>query len=131
MQEAPSYADVVKEVGDFLEARVSACCAAGIDRAKLLIDPGFGFGKNLQHNLQLLARLDELQALQLPVLVGMSRKRMLGAITGKSEKDRVVAGVAAAVVAVMKGASIIRTHDVDATMDAIKVCRAVQDTDQA
>ena len=130
MQEAPSYVDVVTEVADFLQERVAACCAAGIDRAKLLIDPGFGFGKNLQHNLQLLARFDELQALQLPLLVGVSRKRMLGAITGKSEKERVVAGVAVAVMAVMKGACIIRTHDVDATMDAIKVCRAVQGVDQ-
>jgi dihydropteroate synthase len=93
----------------------------------LLLDPGFGFGKSLEHNLQLLDGLEVLQTLELPVLIGLSRKRMLGALTGKSEKERVVAGVAAAVIAVMKGASIVRTHDVDATVDAMKVCRAVRE----
>lgn len=130
MQDAPVYKDVLREVAEFLQARVAACREAGIERERLLIDPGFGFGKTLQHNLQLLARLQELQSLQLPVLVGLSRKRMLGSITGKDEKERVVAGAAAAVVAVMKGACIIRTHDVDASMDAIRICRALQAADQ-
>jgi dihydropteroate synthase len=126
MQEAPFYEDVVSEVCAWLQSRVSACIAAGIGRDQLLVDPGFGFGKTLEHNLQLLDGLDALQALELPVLIGLSRKRMLGALIGRVEKDRVNAGVAAAVIAVMKGASIVRTHDVDATVDAIKVCRALQ-----
>lgn len=126
MQDAPFYGDVVAEVCDYLQARVQACMAAGIARGHLLLDPGFGFGKTLEHNLRLLDGLEALQALELPVLVGLSRKRMLGALTGKPEKERVVAGVAAAVIAVMKGACIVRTHDVAATVDAMKVCQALQ-----
>jgi len=125
MQERPAYEDVTEDVMTYLRGRIEACERAGISRTRLLVDPGFGFGKNLQHNLHLLKYLDELQSLELPILVGLSRKRMLGAVTGKAEKERVVAGVAAAVIAVMKGTSIVRTHDVDATMDAIKVCRAM------
>lgn len=125
MQQAPAYEDVADEVTTYLLRRIQACAQAGIGSGSLLVDPGFGFGKTLQHNLQLLKHMDELQSLELPILVGLSRKRMLGAITGKAEKERVVAGVAAAVIAVMKGACIVRTHDVDATMDAIKVCRAM------
>lgn len=127
MQDAPVYQDVVSDVCTYLQARVQASLAAGINRERLLLDPGFGFGKTLQHNLQLLDGLEALQVLELPVLIGLSRKRMLGTLTGKSEKERVVAGVAAAVIAVMKGACIVRTHDVDATVDAMKVCRAVQE----
>ena len=104
---------------------MEASLSAGIGRNQLLVDPGFGFGKTLEHNLQLLDGLAALQALELPVLIGLSRKRMLGALIGRVEKDRVNAGVAAAVIAVMKGARIVRTHDVDATVDAIKVCRAL------
>jgi dihydropteroate synthase len=127
MQQAPVYRDVVAEVCGYLQTRVELSIAAGISRERLLLDPGFGFGKTLEHNLQLLDGLEALQALELPVLIGLSRKRMLGALTGKSEKDRVVAGVAAAVIAVTKGACIVRTHDVDATVDAMKVCRALQE----
>jgi dihydropteroate synthase len=127
MQDAPVYRDVVSEVCDYLQARVQASLAAGIGRERLLLDPGFGFGKTLVHNLQLLDGLEALQVLELPVLIGLSRKRMLGALTGKSGKERVAAGVAAAVIAVIKGACIVRTHDVDATMDAMKVCRALQE----
>lgn len=127
MQDAPVYRDVVGDVCGYLQARVEASLAAGIDRERLLLDPGFGFGKTLEHNLQLLDGLEALQVLELPVLIGLSRKRMLGTLTGKAEKERVVAGVAAAVIAVMKGACIVRTHDVDATMDAMKVCRALQE----
>lgn len=125
MQQSPRYADVAAEVTGFLQERIAACAAAGIGREKLIIDPGFGFGKTLEHNLQLLAHLDRLKTLQLPILAGLSRKRMLGTLTGKSEKERVHAGVAAATLAVMKGASIVRTHDVGATADAMKVCREV------
>jgi dihydropteroate synthase len=125
MQQAPAYQDVVSEVCSWLRSRVEASLSAGIGRNQLLVDPGFGFGKTLEHNLQLLDGLAALQALELPVLIGLSRKRMLGALIGRVEKDRVNAGVAAAVIAVMKGARIVRTHDVDATVDAIKVCRAL------
>lgn len=127
MQDAPVYRDVVADVCGYLQARAEHCSAAGISRDRLLLDPGFGFGKTLEHNLQLLDGLEALQALGLPVLIGLSRKRMLGALTGKAEKERVVAGVAAAVIAVMKGACIVRTHDVDATVDAMKICRALQE----
>lgn len=125
MQQEPVYTDVVGEVCQYLLQRVAACEQAGISRSRILLDPGFGFGKTLQHNLHLLNSLQVLQNLQLPVLVGLSRKRMLGYITGKAEKDRMVAGVAAAVIAVMKGACIIRTHDVGATVDALQVCKQV------
>ena len=125
MQNAPVYRDVVAEVCIWLQARVQASEAAGISRERLLVDPGFGFGKTPDHNLQLLDGLEALQVLELPVLIGLSRKRMLGALTGKPEKERAVAGVAAAVIGVMKGACIVRTHDVEATVDAMKVCRAL------
>jgi dihydropteroate synthase len=125
MQDAPHYDDVVAEVCSFLQQRVQACVAAGIAREQLLLDPGFGFGKTLEHNLRLLNGLQALQALELPVLIGLSRKRMLGALTGRPEKERVAAGLAAAVVTVMKGACIVRTHDVAPTVDALKVCRAL------
>jgi len=125
MQQAPHYEDVVKEVTDYLLERAQQCEAAGITRDKLLLDPGFGFGKNLQHNLTLLHYLERLVISDFPLLIGVSRKRMLGEITGKKEKDRIFAGIAAAVIAVNKGAWIIRTHDVAATVDAVKVCREV------
>lgn len=125
MQQSPHYINVVQEVSDFLRERMLACASAGIAKERLLVDPGFGFGKMLEHNMQLLNRLEELQSLQLPLLVGLSRKRMLGTITGKPEKAREVAGVAAATIAMTKGARIIRTHDVDATMDAVKVYSAM------
>jgi len=130
MQEAPIYADVLAEVRAYLESRVFACVQSGINPERLLLDPGFGFGKTLEHNMLLLARLHEFSDMNIPVLVGLSRKRMLGALTGKGEKDRVVAGVASAVVAVLKGASIIRTHDVEPTMDAIRICRTLADFEQ-
>ena len=125
MQQAPAYADVVREVCAFLAGRAEACAAAGIARERLVVDPGFGFGKTVQHNLELLASLEALQALGLPVLVGLSRKSMLGQLTGQPAEGRVHAGVAAAVLAVARGARIVRTHDVRATMDALKVTIAV------
>lgn len=126
MQQAPRYQDVVTEVLAALKTRVAACTNAGIARERLLIDPGFGFGKTLEHNLALLDNLQRFSALELPVLAGLSRKRMLGALTGKPEKERVAAGIAAAVIAMMKGVSIIRTHDVGATVDAMKVYAALR-----
>jgi dihydropteroate synthase len=129
MQDEPAYDDVITEVKTYLSHRVQACLDAGISRDRLLIDPGFGFGKTFEHNMQLLKRLELLQDLQVPVLVGLSRKRMLGTITGKPENERVYAGLAAAVIAVMKGACIVRTHDVEATMDAIRVCKVLNEQD--
>jgi dihydropteroate synthase len=125
MQDAPAYRDVVGEVSDYLRDRIAACVQHGIGRERLLVDPGFGFGKTLQHNLVMLNALERFSALELPLLVGLSRKRMLGTITGKAEKERVAGGLAAAVIAVMKGASIVRTHDVPETVDALKVCQQV------
>jgi len=123
MQKKPVYTDVVEEVSGFLRSRIRACKSSGI--GQLLIDPGFGFGKSLAHNLALLARLRELQELQLPILVGLSRKRMLGDIVGRPEKAREAAGIAAAVLAMQNGACIIRTHDVAGMVDAVKVWHAV------
>lgn len=126
MQEAPHYVDVVSEILEYLMSKVALYGEAGIGRDRIIVDPGFGFGKSLQHNLALLNKMDKFSSLDLPVLVGLSRKRMLGFITGKPEKERVAAGVAAAVIAVMKGACIVRTHDVPETIDALKVCDRVR-----
>jgi dihydropteroate synthase len=126
MQDDPRYADVVAEVAAFLRGRMEACRQAGIPVRRILVDPGFGFGKTLAHNYALLGRIGELAALGAPVLVGMSRKRMLGEVTGRAVRDRVHAGVAAAVVAVLGGAAIVRTHDVAATADALAVLQAVR-----
>jgi len=129
MQQEPAYADVVREVGDFLMARVAACEAAGIARTRLMVDPGFGFGKTLAHNLSLLAHLDRLVAPDLPVLAGMSRKSMLGALTGRAVDEREFAGVAAHLAAVMRGARAVRVHDVAAMRDALAVWNALEDVD--
>ena len=126
MQQHPVYADVVGEVRDFLAARVAAAMAAGIGRERLVLDPGFGFGKTLEHNLALLARLDETGCNGLPILAGMSRKTMLGAITGRPVNERVPVGIAAHLVAAQKGARILRVHDVAATRDALSVWQAVE-----
>jgi len=125
MQSAPEYGDVVAEVRDFLVARARACEAAGIARDRIVVDPGFGFGKALAHNLDLLARLDAIAATGYPVLAGLSRKSMLGAITGRPQGERAAASVAAALVAVQRGAAIVRVHDVRETVDALAVWRAV------
>ncbi|MBI5791012.1 MAG: dihydropteroate synthase [Rhodocyclales bacterium] len=127
MQENPHYADVVGEVAAFLAERVAAAEAAGIALNRIAVDPGFGFGKTLEHNIELLRRLDELVVPGLPLLVGMSRKSMLGLITGRAAPDRVHAGIAAHVLAVLRGARILRVHDVAATRDAIAVLQAVED----
>jgi len=125
MQQQPRYADVVAEVCGFLRERIAAAETAGIARARIVIDPGFGFGKALTHNLDLLRHLEALRALDVPVLAGLSRKSMLGALTGRAVDDRVAASVAAALLAVQRGAAIIRVHDVRETVDALKVLMAV------
>jgi dihydropteroate synthase len=125
MQRSPEYVDVVGEVRDFLAARARACEDAGIARERIAIDPGFGFGKTRAHNLVLLDRLGDLATLGYPVLAGLSRKSTLGAITGRGEDERLAASVAAAVIAVERGASIVRAHDVRETVDAVAVAHAV------
>jgi dihydropteroate synthase len=125
MQIDPEYADVVAEVQAFLEGRVRAAYAAGIAPERIVIDPGFGFGKTLEHNLQLLTHLDRFCALGPALLAGMSRKGMLGRLTDRDVNERVFASVAAAVIAVGKGARIVRVHDVAATRDALAVWSAV------
>lgn len=125
MQQQPHYQDVVAEVNMFLHKRIAAVEATGIARERILIDPGFGFGKTLAHNLDLLRGLKEFLALGVPLLAGLSRKSMLGAITGREVGDRVAASVAAALLAVQRGAAIVRVHDVRETVDALKVWDAV------
>jgi len=126
MQQAPVYLDVVEEVGAFLRERAEACIAAGIASERLVLDPGFGFGKTLQHNLELLGGLDVIVELGLPVLVGVSRKSMFGQLLGRPVGEREAGSLAGAVMAVWQGARIVRTHDVRATMDALKVTAAVR-----
>jgi dihydropteroate synthase len=127
MQDAPHYDDIVTEVAEFLGERVAAAEAAGIPLNRIAVDPGFGFGKSLEHNIELLRRLDELVVPGLPLLVGMSRKSMLGLLTGRPAHERVHGGIAAHVLAVERGARIIRVHDVAATRDAMAVLQAVED----
>jgi dihydropteroate synthase len=127
MQKNPCYNDVIADVRLFLEQRLAACEAISIPRHRLLLDPGFGFGKTLTHNLQLLAGLNRLTDLGAPVLVGLSRKSMLGAITGRDVRDRVAGSLTAAVLAVQRGARIVRVHDVAETADALGVLRAVSE----
>lgn len=126
MQAAPAYPDVVGEVRQFLAERVRACLAAGIDRGRISVDPGIGFGKRPEHNLALLAALDRLADPDLPVLVGVSRKSLVGIITGRPPEGRLAGSVAFAALAVMGGAAIIRAHDVAETVDAVKVAGALK-----
>lgn len=126
MQQAPHYSEVVKEVSEFLSDRLQACQKAGISLDNIWIDPGFGFGKKLAHNLALLAGLAEFKQLGVPVLVGLSRKSMFGEILNKEVSERLYASIAGAVIAAMHGATIIRTHDVAQTKDALAVVSAVQ-----
>jgi dihydropteroate synthase len=127
MQQAPVYADVVAEVRAFLDERVSACRAAGFAPEQLLIDPGFGFGKTFAHNLTLLRHLSELARADVPLLVGLSRKSLLGKLTGRPAAERVYGSVALAVIAALRGARVIRAHDVAATVDALKVTAALDE----
>jgi len=127
MQDDPQYDDVVGDVHRFLTDRLFACELAGVDRRKVMVDPGFGFGKNLEHNLALLRALERFASLGSGVYVGMSRKSMIGAMTGrKIAADRVAGSIAAAVIAVQRGARMVRVHDVAATVDALAVWHAVQ-----
>jgi len=126
MQQAPHYADVVAEVGQFLAGRVAAAQAAGIARDRISIDPGFGFGKTAEHNMSILRDLKEICAIGLPVTFGASRKSTLGAVTGRPVAERVFASVAAALLAVERGAAIVRVHDVAPTRDALAVWLAMR-----
>jgi len=126
MQQLPLYHDVVAEVHDFLQARIQAALAAGIKRERIVIDPGFGFGKNLEHNVSLLRQLQAFQDLGVPVLAGLSRKSMLGKIANVDVQDRVHASVAAALLAALRGAKILRVHDVKATRDALTIVNAIE-----
>jgi len=126
MQRRPEYTDVVVEVKSFLEERVLACEAAGIGRDRIVVDPGFGFGKTVAHNLALVRQLPDFLSLRLPVLMGMSRKSTIGVITGRPDAGRLAGSLALAVTAVLRGAHIIRAHDVAETVDALKVAHAVQ-----
>jgi dihydropteroate synthase len=130
MQQQPQYGDVVAEVQAFLLERVAAAQAAGIARDRIVLDPGFGFGKTLAHNLHLLSGLPQLAKTGLPLLAGLSRKSMLGAITGRDVNERQAASVAAALLAVQKGATIVRVHDVRETVDALKVLNAMNESER-
>ena len=126
MQQSPQYRDVVAEVDGYLWGRVAAAETAGIARSRIVVDPGFGFGKTLEHNLALLRELNRVAAAGVPVLAGLSRKSMIGALTGREVGDRVFGSVAAALIAAQHGAAILRVHDVAATRDALAVWNAVR-----
>ena len=127
MQSSPQYDDVVVEVAAFLEHRMTACETAGIPRSKLLLDPGFGFGKSATHNLRLLAGLSRLAELGPPLLVGLSRKSLIGKLLGRGVDERLPASLGLAVLAAERGASIIRTHDVAATVDAVAMWQSMEE----
>jgi dihydropteroate synthase len=126
MQHEPRYDDVVGEVTAFLELRIEACLAAGIGRDRLVLDPGIGFGKRLEHNLALLAHLPRLARPGLPLLIGVSRKSMFQALLGRPVEQRLAGGLAVATAAVLAGAGILRVHDVAETVDAVKVAQALR-----
>ncbi len=125
MQQNPQYQNVVQDIKEFFRSRIKAAISAGIKKEHILIDPGFGFGKSLQHNLSLLKHLADFSELGLPVLVGMSRKSMIGLVTGKEVTQRLAGSIAVATIAALNGAQIIRVHDVAATVDALKMVEAV------
>lgn len=126
MQAAPRYSDVVAEVRDYLRQRIDACVAGGLSRERLLLDPGFGFGKTVQHNFALLAGLGELQALGLPLLVGLSRKSMIDKVLGRAVEQRLAGSLALALLAAQRGAHILRVHDVAETHDALAMLHATE-----
>jgi len=135
MQDDPRYGDVISEVRRYLSARLEACRRAGIGAGRICVDPGIGFGKRPEHNLALLAALDRLAEPEIPVLVGVSRKSLVGIITGRPAGERLAGSIAFAALAVMRGAAIVRAHDVAATVDAVKVAsalkRAAQEVEEA
>jgi len=128
MQDAPHYKDVVAEIAEFLQQRINACHQAGIAKERILIDPGFGFGKTLAHNLALLARLPELATLDVPILVGLSRKSLLGQLLNRNVDERLPGSLALALAAAERGATIIRVHDVGATKDVLTVYNAIKNS---
>lgn len=130
MQQQPQYQQVVNEVQQFLAARVQVCEQAGIARERIFVDPGFGFGKSLGHNYQLLQQLEQLQQLGVPLLIGLSRKSMLGSVIDRPVSERLAASIAAATIAAMKGAQIIRVHDVRETVDAMRIVGATMAGEQ-
>jgi dihydropteroate synthase len=125
MQHNPYYVDVVKDVITFLQQRISICRKAGIANGQILVDPGFGFGKSLEHNYRMLAKLEEFQTLNVPVLAGMSRKSMIGNLLQREMGERLAGNVAVATIAAQKGAQIIRVHDVKETVDAVKIINTI------
>ncbi|MDO6710419.1 dihydropteroate synthase [Aliiglaciecola sp. 2_MG-2023] len=125
MQQAPTYDDVVRDVMTFLQSKIELCLRAGIPKSLLMIDPGFGFGKTLPHNYQILDRLEEMKELDLPMLIGVSRKSMIGNLLDREVDERLAGSIAAATIALTKGASILRVHDVKQTVDAVKVVLAL------
>ncbi|ESE39157.1 dihydropteroate synthase [Shewanella decolorationis] len=126
MQTAPEYQDLVADVSQFLTERIQACIEAGIPRERLLIDPGFGFGKTLEHNYELLAKLERFEQFDLPILIGLSRKSMIGNLLARPTSERLAGSLAGAMIAAQKGAHIIRVHDVPETVDMLKVLQATQ-----
>jgi len=126
MQTAPEYQDLVADVSQFLSERIQACIEAGIPRERLLIDPGFGFGKTLEHNYELLAKLERFEQFDLPILIGLSRKSMIGNLLARPTSERLAGSLAGAMIAAQKGAHIIRVHDVPETVDMLKVLQATQ-----
>lgn len=126
MQTAPEYQDLVADVSEFLYERIQACIEAGIPRERLLIDPGFGFGKTLEHNYELLAKLERFEQFELPILIGLSRKSMIGNLLARPTSERLAGSLAGAMIAAQKGAHIIRVHDVPETVDMLKVLQATQ-----
>ncbi len=129
MQQAPHYLDVVEEVRQFLQERIQACVTAGISRQRLVIDPGFGFGKSLEHNRALLSQLRAFTLEGVPVMAGLSRKSMLGTLTGRSVEQRDFASIAAQLAAVARGAKLVRVHNVSAMRDALAIWNAVEDSE--
>jgi dihydropteroate synthase len=128
MQDDPRYGDVVQEVGDFLEVRIRAAVEAGVAEERIVVDPGIGFGKTLAHNLELLAGIPALGSrLGRPVVVGVSRKGMIGALTGRDTAGRLAGSLAGALAAVARGAAVIRAHDVRETADALAVWAAIEE----
>ncbi|MCJ8303769.1 dihydropteroate synthase [Shewanella sp.] len=127
MQDAPDYRDIVADIIGFFERRIHACIEAGIKRHNILLDPGFGFGKTLSHNYELLNRLDEFKVLELPLLIGLSRKSMLGDLLKREPKERLAGSLAGGLIAAQRGANILRVHDVVETLDCLKVFQASND----
>ncbi|GAM72853.1 dihydropteroate synthase [Vibrio ishigakensis] len=121
MQSNPQYDDLLEDVGEFLEQRIQACAEVGIDKSKLILDPGFGFGKTLEHNYQLLQQLEKFHQFGLPILAGMSRKSMIFKLLDKTPAETLAGSITCAVIAAQKGAQIIRVHDVEQTVDAVKI----------